>query len=177
MNTASRSKKSGKSASSPGLHKRMIVEAIIEQLKVKAGHHLSAAKAAHAEATHEESIAEDKYDTRGLEAGYLAVGQARMMDEAADAIRAYSMLFVRKFAPDDPVDLSAVVEISVNKSKETVFIGPSGGGVEVLVEGRSLLVITPESPLGRLLMGKRSGDRFKRKFGPFEDSCQITGVY
>jgi transcription elongation GreA/GreB family factor len=49
-------------------------------------------------------------------------------------------------------------------------------GIEVTVEGKSLLVITPESPLGQLLMGRRTGDRFKRKIGPFEDSYRITGI-
>lgn len=159
------------------MNKRAIIDAIIDQLKIKAGHHLSAARAAHAEATHEESIAEDKYDTRGLEAGYLAVGQARMMDEAADAIRAYAMLFVKKFAPGDPVDLTALVEFSVNKTSEIVFIGPAGGGVEIKVEEKTVLVITPESPLGRLLMGKKKGERFIRKIGPFEDRCRIVSVF
>jgi transcription elongation GreA/GreB family factor len=158
------------------MNKQKIIEAIIAALKIKAGHHLAAAKSAHAEATHEESMAEDKYDTRGLEAGYLAVGQARMMDEVADAIRAYGTLFIKKFTAKDPVDLTAVVELSVNKTKETVFIGPAGGGIEVVVEGKSLLVITPESPLGQLLMGKKKGDQFKRKVGPFEDSYRIKSI-
>lgn len=156
--------------------KTAIISAIIEQLKIKAGHHLTAAKSAHAEATHEESIAEDKYDTRGLEAGYLAVGQARMMDEAADAIRSYANLFVKKFSAGDAVDLTAVVALSVNRKKELVFIGPAGGGVEVTVGKDILMVVTPESPLGQLLMGKKTGDRFKRKVGPFEDSYQITSI-
>ncbi len=36
-----------------------------------------AAREAHETATHEENIAENKYDTLGLEAAYLATGQAR----------------------------------------------------------------------------------------------------
>ncbi|HMO51198.1 MAG TPA: transcription elongation factor GreAB, partial [Kiritimatiellia bacterium] len=158
------------------MNKTHIVDAIIAQLKIKAGHHFTAAKSAHAEATHEESIAEDKYDTRGLEAGYLAVGQARMMEEAAEAIRAYANLFIKKIGPGEPIDLTAVVDLSVNKRQESVFIGPSGGGVEVSVDGKTYTVITPESPLGQLLMGKNAGDRFKRKVGPFEDSYRITAV-
>jgi len=158
------------------MNKTEIIDAIIDQLKVKAGHHFTAAKSAHAEATHEESMAEDKYDTRGLEAGYLAVGQARMMDEAADAIRAYRTLFVKKFRPDDAVDLAAVVDMAVNRKEESIFIGPAGGGIEVKIEGKLLLVITPESPLGQLVMGKRVGDRFKRKVGPFEDTYIIKAI-
>ena len=42
-----------------------------------------AAQAAHETATHEENIAENKYDTLGLEAAYLATGQVRR----AEAVR------------------------------------------------------------------------------------------
>ena len=42
-----------------------------------------AARVAHEAATHEENIAENKYDTLGLEAAYLAAGQTRR----AEAIR------------------------------------------------------------------------------------------
>ncbi|HLH51991.1 MAG TPA: hypothetical protein VKY92_00020 [Verrucomicrobiae bacterium] len=48
-----------------------------------------AARASHAEATHESSKAESKYDTRGLEAAYLAGGQARQAKEILDSIELY----------------------------------------------------------------------------------------
>ena len=52
---------------------RHIIEALHDRLAVLE----KAARASHAEATHESSKAENKYDTRGLEAAYLAGGQAR----------------------------------------------------------------------------------------------------
>jgi len=42
------------------------------------------ARASHAEATHESSKPENKYDTRGLEAAYLAGGQARQADRGRE---------------------------------------------------------------------------------------------
>ena len=53
-----------------------------------------AAQVAHETATHEENIAENKYDTLGLEAAYLATGQARR----AEAIRRAIALW-RQFRP------------------------------------------------------------------------------
>lgn len=58
-----------------------------------------AVRAAHETATHEENIAENKYDTLGLEAAYLAAGQARR----AAAIR-QAMATWRRFHP--PTTLS-----------------------------------------------------------------------
>ena len=43
-----------------------------------------AVRAAHEAATHEENIAENKYDTLGLEAAYLATGQARRAEPSAE---------------------------------------------------------------------------------------------
>ncbi len=158
------------------MSKQVLVAAILEALKEKASLHLQAAKTAHAEATHEESVAEDKYDTRGLEASYLAAGQARMMEQTAGAIRTYGALFVKKFGPGDPVDLTALVDLSVNRKRDYVFIGPAAGGTEVAYDGKTVLVITPESPLGMLLMGRKVGDRFERKVGPFKDAYRIEAI-
>lgn len=158
------------------MNKRDIIDAILEQLRAKAGLHLDAARAAHAEATHEESMAEDKYDTRGLEAGYLAAGQARQMEETAEAIRQYGSLFVKKFAAKDPIDVTALVTLEVNGRREVVFLGPAGGGIEVRAGRDTVLVLTPESPLGRLLMGRRKGETFTRAVGPFEDAYRVVRV-
>src|SRR5947209_12659206 len=83
-----------------------------------------AARASHAEATHESSKAENKYDTRGLEAAYLAGGQARQAREILDSIKVYQSLQIRDFGPNDPVDLTAVVELDAGGSRSTYFIGP-----------------------------------------------------
>jgi transcription elongation GreA/GreB family factor len=38
------------------------------------------------------------------------------------------------------------------------FIGPRAGGTEVVQDKKEFLVITPQSPLGEQLLGKKSGD-------------------
>ena len=38
------------------------------------------------------------------------------------------------------------------------FLGPRAGGIELRVAGRDLLVLTPQSPLGRQFLGKRVGE-------------------
>ncbi len=78
---------------------KRIVASLTENLNILE----KAARASHAEATHESSKAESKYDTRGLEAAYLAGGQARQVREILDAIQLYETLTARSFAPDDPI--------------------------------------------------------------------------
>jgi hypothetical protein len=158
------------------MNKTAVVEQIMAALREKAALHHDAARAAHAEATHEESMAEDKYDTRGLEASYLAAGQARQMAEVAAAIQEYAGLFLKKFSGKDPIDLSALVTLTSRGKEQVYFIGPGAGGLEVDVAGTGVLVITPSSPIGQKLIGRSAGSSFSMKIGPFTDAYKILAV-
>ena len=142
------------------MNKSALVKQIIAALAENLALLDKAARAAHAEATHESSKAENKYDTRGLEAAYLAGGQARQARELADAIELYEKLPLRDFSKTDPIDLTALVELEANGERSFYFIGPKGGGLEIKVQRKEIMVITPQSPLGVNLIGKKSGDRW-----------------
>lgn len=158
------------------MNKVAIVASIIERLKESAGISLSAAKRAHAEATDEENIAEDKYDTRGLEASYLALGQANQMQEMVAAIQAFSSMFIPKLGPKSPIDLGALIELSTNGEKQFYFIGPGAGGTEIKHAGKSIIVLTLQSPLGEKLAGKQQGDEFKATIGKLPNRYKVLRV-
>src|SRR5258706_2373263 len=82
------------------MNKRQILKQIIAALTQSLAVLEKAARASHEEATHESSRAESKYDTRGLEAAYLAGGQTRQAKEILDAISLYDSLALKKFASD-----------------------------------------------------------------------------
>ena len=133
---------------------KLIVAALSESLEVLT----KAARASHAEATHESSRAESKYDTRGLEAAYLAGGQARQAREIQDTIALYEAMTTRDFKAGEPIDLGALVEVEADGVRSLYFIGPKGGGLDIQHQRREITVITPQSPLGQNLMGKKAGD-------------------
>jgi len=62
-----------------------------------------AAREAHAAATDPDAKAESKYDTRGLEASYLAAGQAKQAETLAEAIQALESASFPDFGPDAPI--------------------------------------------------------------------------
>ena len=74
------------------MNKAQLIRQIVASLTESLGVLEKAARASHAEATHESSKAESKYDTRGLEAAYLAGGQARQAKEILDSIKLYETL-------------------------------------------------------------------------------------
>lgn len=158
------------------MNKDSIIKLIIAYLTKSVDLLVKAAQASHAEATHESSKPENKYDTRGLEAAYLAGGQSRQAREISDAIKHYESLIPRKFSPSEPIDVTAVVELETDGSRSTFFIGPRCGGLDVTYHGQELVVITPQSPLGQQLMGKKQGDRWTAKIGGATVKYQIASV-
>lgn len=118
-----------------------------------------AAQTAYEAATAEENIAENKYDTLGLEASYLATGQARRSAEIRNALLTYQQLLLRDYDPAHGVRMSNLVTLEdEHGGLRRVFLGPEAAGLKI-GEGDGLVtVITPRSPLGQQLIGKHVDD-------------------
>ena len=139
--------------------KSTLRDAILAQLRQELALQKSAAETSREEAISEESRAENKWDTHSQEAAYLAEGQARLAAEIRASIELYATLPLPEFAPDDRIEPGAVVELeSAAGQSAWFFLGPRAGGLEFEIDGRKFLVLTPQSPLGRQLLGKRTGD-------------------
>lgn len=141
------------------MNKTTLREAILAQLRRELATQTDAAEMARDEAISEESRAESKWDTHSQEAAYLAEGQARLAGEIHASIEIYTTLPLPVFNEGDALAVSALVELEAGKGKRAwYFLGPRAGGLEVSLEGKTVLVLTLQSPLGRQLLGKRVGD-------------------
>lgn len=158
------------------MNKRALIQKIIVKLNSELAVYFRAAQSSRAEATHESSKAENKYDTRGLEASYLARGQSKQAAEAVQAIDDFKALTVRPFGPGDGIDIGALVELSSKKESSVYFLGPRAGGTEVLQEKRAVLVITPQSPLGQQLVGRKAGEKLKLALAGTTQDFKIDSI-
>jgi len=140
------------------MDKRALLDAIIAGLVGELENLTNAARDARQAATDDESRAEDKHDTRAIEASYLADGQERAALEVQEALTAFRALEPRGFGAGEPIALTALVELQAGRQRELYFLGPRHGGMIVQHDGREVLVITPQSPIGRKLLGRRAGD-------------------
>jgi transcription elongation GreA/GreB family factor len=140
------------------MDKALLRDAIIKQLSAELDTLTRAAFMAREEATSEESKAENKYDTRGQEAAYLAEGQARLAVEVQETLATYQTMTLPAFSREAAVDLGAVITLEARGKPSTYFLGPRSGGLEIDVGSQKLIVVTPQSPLGRQLRGRRVGD-------------------
>ncbi len=158
------------------MNKRAVIKKIIARLTDELKVYFRAAQSSRAEATHESSKAESKYDTRGLEASYLARGQSKQAAEIEAAIAEFEKLSVKKFCPEDSISVGALVELENGGENFFYFIGPRAGGTEVLHDKQEILVITPQSPLGEQLLGKKAGDHLQLTLGGVKQTAKILSV-
>lgn len=122
----------------------------------------TAAAAAHDAATNPESKAENEYDTRGLEAGYLAEAQSRRALELETLLAMFRTLEnapeLRVFDRSTPIGPSALITVECDGQESRYVLLPSGGGLSASLDGKVVQVVTPQSPLGQALLGKRVDD-------------------
>jgi len=140
------------------LDKQILLDAIIDQFQAEFELLSRAARTTYEAATHEENRAENKYDTRGLEASYLAESQSKRARELQKTVNIYRSLKLRHFGAGEAIAMTALVTLGDGPEIRTYFIGPQGGGAQVTIEQTRVQVITPASPLGRSLLGLEMGD-------------------
>lgn len=158
------------------MNKQLVVQKVIDHLVNELELFHRAARAAFEEATDEHNKSESKYDTRGLEASYLARGQARQVAETEQAIAQYKSLTVADWKPGAPIALGAYVELERGKDRMCYLLGPCAGGTELKHAGREILVITPQSPLGRQLIGRKEGERIQLDLGGAKREHKVATV-
>ena len=156
------------------MDKVTVLEKIIASLQHELETYIRAAKFSHAEATAEENRAENKYDTRGLEASYLAAGQANKVVELEAAIGSFEEL--KNLPALDSVEIGALVELDQERTTEFYFIGPTAGGTDIEMDGTEILVITPESPLGSQLEGLEAGQKSTLDLAGRKQKVQVISV-
>jgi len=158
------------------MNKITLINKIVIRLIEELNGYRMAAQLAHAEATHEQSKAENKYDTRGLEASYLAHGQARQMQEMEGAISAFKNMDTRRFAAWEPIGVGALVELEHDAERTVFFIATRAGGMEVKHEKRTVLVITSQSPMGEQIQGKKQGTLLQLSLGGTVKQYRVVKV-
>lgn len=139
------------------MDKKKLVEVIRTQLENDVTALKEAVKATIDAATNEESKAENEYDTRGLEASYLARGQAKRIADMEEVLLLLKHLVIKNFGPHDPISSSALIEVEHNGKTSFFLILAKGGGVNVTFEGKNIQVVTPNSPLGEALLDQKVG--------------------
>lgn len=141
-----------------GFDKQVLVQQVIQQLEVDLAALIEAAKANLEAATNEESKPENEYDTRALEAGYIAGAQSQRARDIEEALSVLKQLKLRNFSKHDPIGVSSLVELEHEGDRFWVFLLPRGAGITLTSSSVKVRVITGQSPLGQALLQQSQGE-------------------
>lgn len=157
--------------------KSLLQQQVLAQLAADLLQTEQAARVAHETATHEENIAENKYDTLGLEAAYLATGQARRADAIRQAMTHWRQFRPRAYDPIQGIQLGALVcLVDADGEQQQLFLGPEGGSMRLLIGEQLVQVISSEAPLCRAMLGKCEGDEVTLQVAALRQQWEVLWV-
>ena len=143
------------------MDKASLLADILTALAIAQTQALNAAAEAHETATHTENVAENKYDTLGLEAAYLAHGQSQRVLTCSADLKAFERLRPTPWQAGDAIDLGALICLhtdDADAASRWLYLGPGAGGLRMPLGGTEVVVVTPAAPLGQQLLGRYLGD-------------------
>lgn len=141
------------------MDKKEVLKLVLQEVETNLQILINSAVEAREASTSEESKAENKYDTRGLEASYLAGAQAKRAESFKEVVYKIRQMALRDYSDRDPIGISALVELEVEGQSKWIFILPASG-ITVSYKGVRIQVVTLEAPLGRAMWNKKAGDEF-----------------
>lgn len=141
--------------------KQEVRDALLASLRATLAAAAHAAEQTREGAVHEESRSEGDKDMRATEQSYVARGQAMRVEDLAEQIQRLETTPLPVIGPADPVAAGALVRVLVDDEPRILFVVPWGGGTELRIDGTRVVVVTPASPVGRALVGRRVGEDFE----------------
>jgi len=143
------------------MDKRFLVEQLAERLRESANVARRAGQIAADTARDGATPAEKREDARvALEFSSLAKGQTERAARVAVELSKLEIFRPAKVPPNAPIAVGAIVEVEDGALGRTFFLAPVGAGIELTGPGGDgfLSVVTPVSPVGKAVLGRRVGD-------------------
>lgn len=160
------------------MNKSRLHQCILSELEAVFYGAAAAAQRALDTATDEENEAENKYDTMGLEASYLAHGQSKRVRECEVDFLTFKKLAVINFLPDAVISIGTLVYIEDEQDNEQIiFLSPVAGGQKIRFNHQEITLITPSSPLGKALLSALVDDEITVDIANDKKHFLITAIY
>lgn len=142
------------------IDKKKIVEILIEKLNSELKEIEGAAKSTRDLVTADDLKSEGKYDTRAIEAGYLASAQNKRVEEIKMDIQMLEELSLQ-IEHASKMQLGSLGLIRCNGQERLYFLSSTSGGSMLMVDDHPVLVISVFSPIGDAALGFGPGESFE----------------
>lgn len=141
------------------LDKEKIKQAVIDLLEGKIKDLELIVDSNHKEVTQGDNKQESKYDTRAIEASYLAGAQKARLVTIRNELALLNQLNVS--FTESKIRVGSFVEVLRNeKEKQLLFFTPSTGGESVTINNSKIYIMSMSNPLTREFVGLEKGDDF-----------------
>ncbi len=141
--------------------KKEILDQLLSKVRTELASIIEASESAKSYVRDGDIKSDGKYDTRGIEAGYLAGAQERRVEELKLELQMIEEIPLREFSSDEEVAIGCLVDIEFNNQVRKYFVAPTAGGTLLKVGDETILVISTFSPIGDGVLGNKVGDEFE----------------
>lgn len=152
------------------MNKKKILESLQQSIQDELEKANSAYKTTHNHATNSELKSDGKYDTRAIEASYLAGAQKKRVEELKKELTLLSE--IDPSSTHENVCIGSIVTLTLNNIEKKYFISCTTGGSLINFEGEHYLVVSAYSPLCSAMIGLQAGDTFEVEIR--DDICEYT---
>ena len=137
--------------------KTKIIEALIEDTDSRLSNARESYQAALEHSRSDDMKSEGKYDTRAIEAGYLASAKKQRVEELEAQLRA-----LQNMSPTNcsSASMGALVEVEVGEIAQWNFLCPCAGSA-LEIDGIIVTPVSTSSPLAKAMLGLSEGDSFE----------------
>ncbi|MDD4974336.1 MAG: GreA/GreB family elongation factor [Bacteriovorax sp.] len=156
------------------IDKKIILKKLIENLRNELVEVESAAKSTRDLVTADDLKSEGKYDTRAIEASYLASAQLKRVEEIKTDIQ---MLEEIELVNANKLQMGSLALIEYKGNERYYFLTSTSGGTMLTVDENTILVISVFSPLGNGALGLQAGESFEIETPKEMRTYKIINVY
>ena len=151
-----------------------VIEQLTQEVK-RVEQNLTEVKKAAAEAP---GAMQSHSDTTKFQMSQLAGKIQNSINEKISALSVLQKMAHSDFCLDsEKIQIGSLVEtLNENREQEFYFILPVGAGIKIINNTKTILIITPQTPLGATLMGKRGEEMIKLQIGHRERELLIVSV-
>ncbi len=142
------------------INKKLIIQQLILNFQQELIKVIAAAKSTKDLVTADDLKSEGKYDTRRIEAAYLASAQNKRVEEIKLDIQMLEEIELPQ-VPSKTLQLGSLGLISYNNQERYYFLSSTSGGSMLMIEGCAVLVISVFSPIGNEALGLTAGESFE----------------
>lgn len=99
------------------------------------------------------------------------------VQELKQILLMYQYLPVRDYSVDDVICPGTLVQLELNHNAAYYLLVPKGGGLVTRVDGQPVQVITPQSPLGEILLGRKVGESVELRSGENVRQYRVVSIH